>query len=108
MPTRSDILRAAFRRIAVTSADEALTADQEAYASDVLDGLVQELSSAHGLTVDADAPTDEYMLALAWLLAVHIAPHYMVQAEPRSRATMRLRSIMIDNDLTADVDAAYY
>lgn len=107
MPTRSDILRAAFRRIAVTSADEALTPDQEAYGSDVLDGLVQELSATHGLTVDPDAPDDEYMLALAWLLAVHIAPHYLVQAEPRHTATMRLRAIMIDNDVE-DADPEYF
>ena len=107
MATRADILRLAHRRIAVVASDEALTADQESYAGDAFDLLVPELLASQGITVSATAPDDGYMLALASLLAVDIAPHYLVAApEPRSRAMMRLRAAVIsdDRDDRRDVD----
>lgn len=107
MATRADILRLAHRRLAILAADEALSADQEAYSGDVLDLLVSEIADAQGITVSASAPDDGYVLALASLLAVDIAPHYLVAApEPRSRAMMRLRAAVIsdDRDDRRDVD----
>ncbi len=106
MATKTDILRHAFRRIAVVASDEALTADQADYAGDTLDLLVPELAYSHGVTVSATAPSDGYVLPLAYLLAVEIAPHYLVAPpEPRSRAIMRLRAALLSDDRPDSRDA---
>ena len=106
MATRADILRLAHRRIAVVASDEALTADQESYAGDAFDLLVPELLASQGITVSATAPDDAYVWPLACLLAVEIAPHYLVAPpEPRSRAIMRLRAALLSDDRTDRRDA---
>ena len=45
MATRADIIDHAFRRLGIKAEDEALTADQERYAGDVLDALYDEVSA---------------------------------------------------------------
>lgn len=101
MATKADILRMAHRHLRVLSADEALTAEQEQYASDILDSLWAEVQEVEGVTGSIDAPADALVLPLSHLLAVEVAPHYNRQAPwSRSRAIGRLRALTIPNDAT--------
>ena len=99
--TRSDIIEMAHRRIQVLSADEAVTADMEAFAGGVLDALFAELVSTDGMafTWTLDTTPDAAFLPLSYLLAVEIGPHYNMPVEPRGRAYMRLSKFAFPNDV---------
>lgn len=98
--TRLDVIQMALRRLGVIAADQAATADQEAFAGDTLDALFEEIKGTQGVTITwaLSATPDAAFLPLSYLLAAEIAPHYMVQAEPRSRAMGRLRAALISDD----------
>lgn len=104
--TRLDVVQQAHRRLGVLSADEEATADQIAFGGEVLDALFAELNSVHslGFTWDLTAVPDAAFLPLAGCLAVEIAPHYEIAAEPRSRAIMRLRAYALPDDRTDERD----
>jgi hypothetical protein len=99
--TKNDIINAALRRIAVVASDEVSTADQRSYSSDTLDGLFAELTGVEGMTFDwgLSAVPDEMFLPLSYLLAVEVAPHFLVNApDTRSRAMHRVRAVAFPND----------
>jgi hypothetical protein len=107
--TRDEIIRMAHRRLGVLAADEAPTADQHAYASAVLDGLVAELEGAQGIALswDGTQADDGLFLPLAYLLAVDIGPHYDVPPrDSRAQLIGRIRAFEItdDREVRADLD----
>lgn len=99
--TRADVIAMALRRLAIVSADTAVSADQGGFVGDTLDALFLELRSVHGLptTWVLEATPDEGFLPLSYLLATEVAQHFEVPSEPRSRAMGRLRAYMHPSDL---------
>ena len=110
MKTRLEVITRALRRIRIVAMDEAATTDQENVAGDALDALVLELDRSHDLHIGNSTQfEDDIFLPLAYLLAAEIAPDFSVQSpEPRSRALMRLRSVLDPNDYIAPAKAVYY
>lgn len=99
MTTKADIMRMAHRHIRVLSADEALSADQEQYAEDVLDSLWAEVQADGVSAGSVDAPSDALVLPMSHLLAAEIAPHYNRPSPlSRSRALARVRAALIVDD----------
>lgn len=98
--TRADVIAQALRRLGIISANETADADAENFAGDTLDALFEELQGAQGITITWTLNTtpDNAFLALSNLLAVEIAPHYEIAAEPRSRALGRFRATQISDD----------
>lgn len=98
--TRLDVVQQAHRRLGVLSADEEASADQIAFAGEVLDALFAEVNAVQGLgfTWDLASVPDAAFLALSGLLATEIAPHYEIASEPRSRAMARLRAYALTDD----------
>lgn len=104
----ADVINLAFRRLNLKAEDQALTADEFEYGSDVLDGIFAELSTGQGLTFTWTLATipDQLANPLANLLATEIAPSYLVQApERRSAAMGRVRAIMAPDDRSDERDA---
>lgn len=109
MKTRLDVIELAFRRLGIKAEDEALSADQEAYASDVLDALHSELSVTIPMTWWPDDIEDAVAVALGNLLAVEIGPSYEVATESRGRALTRLLAVMRpDTRLEPPTEAQFY
>lgn len=100
--TRADIIAMAHRSIGVLSVDSVPSADQDAYAGDVLDALFDELKAVHGFTFTwaLDATPDEAFLPLSLTLASDIAGHYDVPFQSRSRGIARLRAWALPDDRT--------
>lgn len=99
--TRDEIIEAAFRRIGVKATDVALTADEEAYGADILEGLFEELQTSQDLTIawTLDTTPDGIFPAMANYLAVEIAPSYSVAPiESRARAIQRIRAYLLTDD----------
>lgn len=94
--TKTDVVAMAHRSMGILSADETPTADQEAYAGDVLDALLAEIAAIHGVYLSYDL--DETFLPMSYLLAAEIAPHYGVQAMPRSMAMSRLLAYAVPDN----------
>lgn len=108
MATKQDVARMAFRKIGVVSEDEAMTADQFATASDLLDSIYAELQGVAGpyWTVEDVAP--EAYQPLATLLAVDLADAYTRPA-PTTRGIAKLRVMSaINPDDRSETVAEYY
>lgn len=97
---RLDVIQHAHRILGILAADQEATADQEAYAGEVLDAVFAEVNTVEGLgfTWDLTAIPDEAFLGLSGLLASEIAPHYGLPAAPRSRSIARLRAYALPDD----------
>lgn len=98
--TRLDVITMAHRRIEVLATDEEPTADQEAFAGDVLGGLFAEVNEVQGMafTWGLEETPDAAFLPLSYLLAVEIAPHYGRPSESRAKAMGRLRAYAHPDD----------
>lgn len=99
--TKSELVAEAHRRIAILSVDEDPSTDQTTYGEASADSLFAELlAEPHtmGFTWDLDTIPDGVFRPLAWLLAVDLANHYQVAAEPRSRAMGRVRAFAFTDD----------
>lgn len=92
--TRLDVIAMAHRRLAVLSVGENPSPDQEQFAGDTLDALIQELNDVHHLMLSSELFEDSIYLPLSYLLASEIAPHYSLPAEPRGRNIVRLRALI--------------
>lgn len=97
--TRLDVIEQAFRRLGIKAEDEALSADQLAYAGNTLDALYAEIRRHAPMNWWPDDIPSESFIPLANLLASEIGPAYEVPTEPRSRAYMRLMAVMRPNDV---------
>lgn len=99
--SKLEVIAEAHRRINVLSVDESPSNDMIAYAGDAADSLLIELNSRpHECQFfwTTDAVPEGVFRGFAWLLAVDLAAHYRVQAEPRSRAIMRVRAFAFEDD----------
>ena len=100
--SRTDVLERAFRRLHILSIDEDLTTEMSADAFEMLDALYEELQAephAMGFTWTLDEIPDAVYMPLAFLLAVRLAPQYMVpEPEPESRAFARVRGFAFTDD----------
>lgn len=96
-----EVIAMAHRRLGLLSADEQVSADQSAFAGDVLEGMFAEIKEVQGMQFAwgiNEVPLAAF-LPLSYLLAAEIAPHYEVASEPRHRAMARLRAYAFPNDL---------
>jgi len=95
-----DVVAMAHRRIRILSVDEAPSADQTEFGTDILDALFAELKQTDGMafTWTLDAVPDGAFLPLSFLLATEIAPHYERPSERRSQAMGRLRAYAFPDD----------
>lgn len=102
MPTKADVLRFAHRKLGVVSVDEALSADQEAYSSDMFDYMLAEIASVNGVsaTIDPLNIAQAAVIPLAGLLAVELGQHYDIPTEPRPRALLRVTAYFTPDDST--------
>lgn len=112
MKTNQDVIEAAFRRLGIKAEGEGLSADQNAYAEQVLESLHHELSIEAPQTWFPERIEDAAFVPLSNLLAAEIGPAYGVPVEPRSRPFARLMAVVRpDNRLAADKptgQAAYF
>ncbi len=108
MATKRDVIERAFRFIGVVADDEAMTADQEANGSSLLESIYAE--------VEAEAPpywtTDDVPAIsathLAMTLAADLAPVYGRPAPSRSAALLRLYGSIRPDDRAEIIEAEYY
>ena len=107
MPSKLDIIEMAFRRLGIKAEDESLTADQRAYAEQVIDALHAEISSTAALPFWPDEIPNVAAIPFANLLAAEIGPSYMVATEPRSTAFVRLIAAIRSDD-RGDATAEYF
>lgn len=98
MATRADVIALALRRLGVVAADEAPDADAYAYCDRVLVSIYREMEEQVTMPFELSDIANQYLVPLANLLAVEVAQHYAVQAEPRSRAWSRFRATIVDDD----------
>jgi hypothetical protein len=105
---RSAIIELALRRIGVRSNDEAPSPDDITYAGGILDLLVEELATEVTFTWDLTDVPGAVAVPLANLLAVDIATHYAVPAEPRGRAYGRLLAVLRPDNRTDVEEPVYY
>ena len=108
MKTRLDVIEQAYRRLGIKAADEALTADMEAYAGAALDALYDELSEFAQMDWWPEEIPEKVFIPLANLLASEIGPAYMVAVEPRGRPFARLMAVLRPDDREETPDAVYY
>jgi hypothetical protein len=108
MPTRNDIIAMAHRLLGVLAVDEVPSADQNAFAVDVLDGIDAELSASQGLVIpwDLDSTPNRALLGLSQVLASDLATHYNVSYARRAAGIMRLRAALISDDRDDALDYA--
>ena len=101
MPTASDAIAVALRRIKVLAVDENATPADEAYCDGILTALFAELPVTNNIefTWDLTAIPEGALIPLGNLLAVEVANTYNQPSERRSRAVGRLRSFMFESDL---------
>jgi hypothetical protein len=92
------LIEQAFRRLQIKAEDEALTADQLAYAGATLIGLHAELSKAAPMTFWPNAIPQELLIPLGNLLAVEIGPSYGVAVEARGKALARVMAVIRPDD----------
>lgn len=92
------VIEQAFRRLGIKSEDEALTADQRAYADATLDALHAELSQAAPMPFWPTEIPQALVIPLANLLAVEIGPSYGVAVEPRGRPLARVMAVIRPDD----------
>jgi len=108
MPTSSDVIAVALRRLKVLAADENTVASDEAYCDGILTALFDELPVSEGIVFPWDLATipQGALIPLGNLLATEVAQTYNMASEPRHRAMGRLRGYMIANDipLRGDLD----
>ena len=109
MATKSDVIRRAFRFLGVVADDEAMTADQEAAGSDLLDSIYADLSNEAPPSFRIEDVPAESATFLAMVLAADLAPQYSV-APPYSRgsAMIRLLGTIRPDDRPEIVQAEYY
>lgn len=120
--SKAEVIAEAHRRIGVLSVDESPSDDMVTYAGDVADSLIYELNGPpYNMRFfwDANAVPEDAYRPFAWLLAVDLAAHYQVPAEPRIMAVNRLRGFAFPDDrpdsrdtdsdgvVTDDEDAGY-
>lgn len=100
MPTSHDVITLAHRQIGVVADDEPMTADQEAYATPLLEALFEEFQMVQGVTFTwgLTAVPRAALIPLATLVAAEIAGHYSRPAPLISRATGRLRAAYLPDD----------
>lgn len=100
MPTVTTlaVIEQAFRRLGIKAEDEALTADQRAYADATLTALHAELSKVAPMTFWPSDIPQELVIPLANLLAVEIGPSYGVAVEPRGRPLARVMAVIRPDD----------
>jgi len=99
--TSTDVVSEALRRIRVLGVGDTPAGDDATTGKDALDALFAELNAephAMGFTWTVETVPDAIFRPLAWLLAVDLAQTYQEQAEPRSRAMMRLRAYAFPDD----------
>lgn len=96
--TQTETVALAFKHLGINATGETASADESNYATDVLDGVVGELATVHGITVTFPIDDDLY-LPLSHLLAVEISPHYELPPPvSRANAVARIRAVEITND----------
>ena len=100
MATTLDVIAMAHRRLGVLSADDVPSADMDAFATDTLTALFDELATVHRVDVawDLDTVPQAAFLPLSYLLAAEIAQHYERPAEPRLRALNRFLAYAFPDD----------
>lgn len=100
--TSSSVVAQAHRYLGVLSVDEDPSTDMVSFGGAVLDGLLDEAATAHGLTLGwtSAAVPDGVWLPLSRLLAAEIAGHYERPAEPVSRAWTRFKAAVNPSDVT--------
>lgn len=105
--TELDVITQALRMLGVVAADEAATADQEAFCRVTLEALVAEFQEFHMVAWTTDDVPAKSFQPLALLLAADVAPSYMVPA-PASRGNAKLRLLATVNpdDREPDPDEA--
>ena len=111
MKTNLDVIEQAFRRLGIRAEDEALSADQRAYAETTLETLTAEVAEEAPVEWVSDSIPDKVFIPLANLLAAEIGPSYSVPAEPRGRALIRLMAVIRPDDRdqeVIDADPVYY
>lgn len=98
--TQAEVVARAHRTLGLLAADEVPTADMNAFAGNALDGVIEELTYGHGLSVTFDKTDvpDDLFLAVSDLLAAEVAPHYGVAGPSRSRAITRIRANLACDD----------
>jgi hypothetical protein len=98
--TASEVVAQAHRYLGVLSVDEAVSGDQASFGASVLEGVLAEAATAHGLTFTwtSAAVPDGVWLPLSRLLASELASHYERPAEPSSRAWTRFRAAVQPDD----------
>lgn len=99
--SKTEVVAEAHRRISVLSVDESPSDDMIAYGGDSADSLLIELNSAPydmRFFWNADAVPEGVFRPFAWLLAVDLAEHYKVPAEPRMAALARVRKYAFPDD----------
>lgn len=101
-----EVVTQAHRDLEVVAVDEDLTTDMLSYGTTVLQGLLDEAATAQNITLTwgADETPDGVFLSLAFLLATHMAPHYVVPFAPMSRGWGRFRAAVLSDDRTDDRD----
>jgi hypothetical protein len=107
MKTSLDVIEQAFRRLGIKAEDEALTADQMAYANQTLEALMVELREHMPLDGWPDAIPDRAFVPLSNMLASEIGPSYSVPSEARTVAYVRLMAVMRPDDREQS-EAVYY
>ena len=110
MPTKNDVIKRAFRMLGVVAEDEHITADQEAFATDMLESLYAEVAEDAWVSFTLDDIPDISATHLAGVLAADLAAPYSSQA-PRSRGAAMLRlvaTIRPDNREDQDAEAEYF
>jgi hypothetical protein len=107
MRTSLEVIEQAFRRLGIKAEDEALTADQRAYAEATLEALANEIQEEAPNVWFPDRIPDRVFIPLANLVAAEIGPSYSVPSEPRSVAFIRLMAVTRPDD-RRDIDRPVY
>jgi len=107
MKTSLDVIEQAFRRLGIKAEDEALTADQMAYANQTLQALMVELRDHMPLDGWPDAIPERAFIPFSNMLAAELGPSYSVPSEPRAMAYVRLMAVMRPDDREKS-QAVYY
>lgn len=109
MPTKSDVIRRAFRFLGVVADDEALTAQQAAWGDVLLDGIYEELMQEAPPSFTIEDIPDISATPLAMVLAADLSPQYAA-APPASRgaAMVRLLATIRPDDRMEITQPEYY
>jgi hypothetical protein len=102
-----EIVAMAHRRLGLLSVDETPSADQDAFATEVLIGILGELETVHQISISEDSVPDGLFLPVAYLLACDLAAHYDEPArDSRAQMIARIRAAELPDDrpVRADLD----